>query len=128
MYKGIGYLVSNSKRKAVWEGIMDHWINTKLKEADLPEGTTAKAKVNERPVLLARVNEKIFALLNECPHLGCMMHRGALDGYLLTCPCHDWVFDIRSGEFTAAPEITIPVYPVKVEHGEILIKLEENES
>ncbi|EEG76681.1 Rieske (2Fe-2S) protein [Dethiobacter alkaliphilus] len=104
---------------------MNHWDVTMIKAEDLPEGKTAKAKIKGLPVLLARVGQEIYALHNQCPHLGCMMHRGTLDGYLLTCPCHDWVFDIRCGEFTAAPEIKIPVYPVKVENGEILVKLED---
>lgn len=103
---------------------MNHWVATNFHDKDLPEGSTVQAKVKERGIVLMRVEQKIFALLNECPHLGCKMHRGELNGFLLTCPCHDWIFDIRSGEFTTAPEIIIPVYPVKVENGEIFVKLE----
>jgi 3-phenylpropionate/trans-cinnamate dioxygenase ferredoxin subunit len=101
---------------------MVNWVTVMSKD-DLPEGTVHKAKVNNLPLIFVMVENTVFCLLNECPHLGCTMHRGELDGYLLKCPCHDWVFDIRSGEFTAAPEITIPVYPVKVENGEILVNL-----
>ena len=34
-----------------------------------------------------------------------------LEGYVLTCPCHDWSFDVRSGVFTLAGEIAVATYP-----------------
>lgn len=101
---------------------MDEWIAITT-EAELQEGKALKGKAGNQPVVLARVNGTIYAMDNVCPHLGCFLHRGELAGHLLTCPCHDWVFDLRTGEFTAAPEIKIPVFPVKVEHGEILVHI-----
>lgn len=92
-----------------------------MNEKELPEGTMAKAKINGKPLLLIKAEGQVYTVLNECPHLGCTMHRGTLTGYLLTCPCHDWVFDIRNGQFTAAPEIKIPLFPTRVENGEILV-------
>jgi nitrite reductase/ring-hydroxylating ferredoxin subunit len=101
---------------------MENW-QAALAPQDVPEGTVQKIKLSDQPLIIVNSNGRFFALRNECPHLGCSMHRGELNGYYLTCPCHDWVFDIRSGEFTAAPEITIPVYPVKVEDEKIYVKL-----
>jgi 3-phenylpropionate/trans-cinnamate dioxygenase ferredoxin subunit len=96
-----------------------------LDEKSLPEAETARVVAGGKNVVLARVNGSIFALLNQCPHLGCTMHRGKLAGYLLACPCHDWIFDVRTGEFTLAPEIKIPVFPTKVSGGKIMINVEE---
>jgi len=44
-----------------------------------------------------------------------------LEGYILKCPCHDWRFDIRTGEFLAAPEIRLPTYPVREAAGKLFI-------
>lgn len=101
---------------------MDNWVLAAV-PAIPAEGTVQQVKAGGRSIIIVNVAGELFSLLNECPHLGCTMHRGRLDGYLLMCPCHDWVFDIRSGAFTAAPEITIPVYPVKLENGEIYVNL-----
>jgi len=30
---------------------------------------------------------------------------------VITCPCHDWRFDVRTGEFLDAPEVRLAVYP-----------------
>jgi 3-phenylpropionate/trans-cinnamate dioxygenase ferredoxin subunit len=44
-----------------------------------------------------------------------------LDSYILTCPCHDWRFDIRDGRFLDAPELSLKTYPTKTENGKIYI-------
>lgn len=101
---------------------MNRWVSTGPSEK-LGEGEPLKVKVEDKQVILIKVDGVIYAMLNRCPHLGCFMHKGELSGHLLTCPCHDWVFDIRTGQFTVAPEITIPIFVTKVEDGEILIDL-----
>lgn len=102
---------------------MEKWIAVIAAE-EPKEGKAVRAKADGRPILLTKVDGTIYAMENICPHLGCFLHRGELSGHLITCPCHDWVFDIRTGQFTAAPEITIPVFSVKMENGEISILME----
>lgn len=94
----------------------------------LREGEPVGLKVEGTPVVLVNVQGEIHALLNQCPHLGCTLHRGKLEEYEITCPCHDWVFDVRTGEFREAPQIKIPVFPVKVEEGKVLIKIVKEET
>lgn len=101
---------------------MENWVRV-LDTETVAEGSVVKADVKGRSLILTKAGGSVYALFNECPHLGCAMHRGTLSGYHLSCPCHSWVFDIRNGEFTAAPEIKIPTFPVKVEGGEILVNL-----
>jgi len=100
---------------------MGEWVHA-LQSEQLVEGKAAAVKIGGESIVLARVDGQIFALRNECPHLGCPLHRGRLEGFLLQCPCHDWLFDLRSGEFTLAPEIRIPAFPVREESGIILLK------
>jgi nitrite reductase/ring-hydroxylating ferredoxin subunit len=40
------------------------------------------------------------------------------------CPWHAWTYDVRSGESTVNPELKVARYDVKVEDGEILVKLD----
>ena len=53
----------------------------------------------------------------------CPLSKGELEGYVIKCPCHDWRFDIRSGEFLDAKELKIPVYELKVSDGNIYLKM-----
>ena len=76
------------------------------------------------PVLLVRKGGSVFAVENRCAHMGCPLTAGSLEGYILTCPCHDWRFDVRDGIFLEAPELRIKSYPVKIEGEKILIQAE----
>ncbi|MBS3901657.1 MAG: Rieske (2Fe-2S) protein [Dethiobacter sp.] len=101
---------------------MENWI-TVMSANKLTEGSISKNKLGNNSFLLIKREDAIYALLNQCPHLGCAMHNGELSGYILKCPCHDWLFDIRTGQFITAPEIKIPTFPVKVEAGEIMVNM-----
>jgi 3-phenylpropionate/trans-cinnamate dioxygenase ferredoxin subunit len=95
-----------------------------MKAEDLPEQALAPVFPKGLPVLLIRKTAgEIYALANKCPHMGCPLSRGHLDGYMLKCPCHDWRFDIRTGGFLNAQEIRLPAYEWKISKGDIFIKL-----
>ncbi len=59
--------------------------------------------------------------LRKCLHMACPLFMGTLDDYILTCPCHDWRFDIRDGRFLDASELSLKTYPTKTEGGKIYI-------
>jgi len=72
-------------------------------------------------VVLARVDGSIYAISGKCTHMACPLFAGKLNGYTITCPCHDWRFDIRTGKFLDASELGLEVYPVKSETGKVYI-------
>jgi nitrite reductase/ring-hydroxylating ferredoxin subunit len=74
-------------------------------------------------LLIRKTKNEIYAISNKCPHMACPLHTGLLEGYILTCPCHAWQFDIRTGQFLDAKEIKLAVYPVKTVDGTILIQI-----
>ncbi len=102
---------------------MQEWVLA-AKEDDLQENARLVISAAGHSVLLLRRAGRILAIENRCPHLGCTLARGRIEGFIITCPCHDWQFDIRSGAFITAPEITIPVYATRVLNGHIYILLE----
>ena len=69
----------------------------RVKSEDIPEGGMTTTKAGTREILLARVNGKIYAMDNACGHSGYPLHKGTLDGYVVTCGWHDARFDVRSG-------------------------------
>jgi nitrite reductase/ring-hydroxylating ferredoxin subunit len=74
-------------------------------------------------LLIRKTKHEIYAISNKCPHMACPLRTGLLEGYILTCPCHDWRFDIRTGKFIDAEEILLPIYQVKIVDNMILIKV-----
>lgn len=66
-------------------------------------------------------DNQIFAIENRCPHKGGPLSDGIVHGSSVTCPLHNWVFDLATGEAQGADEGRVRTYPVRVEDGMILI-------
>ncbi len=98
-----------------WTYVMD--------EARLPEGGMAAVYPLGINVVIARVGGMVYAVSGKCAHMACPLFNGTLEGHILSCPCHDWRFDIRSGRFLDAPEIGLPVYQAKSEAGKLFVSL-----
>lgn len=74
-------------------------------------------------VVLARAGGAVYALEGKCAHMGCPLFCGTLAGAVLTCPCHDWRFNIKTGEFIDATELRLKVYPTRTENGKLYVSL-----
>ncbi len=94
-----------------------------MAEGQLQEGVMTVVFPYGVPVLLVKRGDKVYAVSNRCAHMGCTLSRGTLGGFVVECPCHEWTFDVRTGRFMTAPEIGIPTYECKTEHGRIFVKI-----
>lgn len=65
--------------------------------------------------------DEIFAASNACPHKGGPLSEGIVHGTSVTCPLHNWVFDLNTGEAQGADDGRIATYPVRLEAGRILL-------
>ena len=92
-----------------------------LDAAALPEGGLAPVYPLGLSVVLARVEGVAYAVSGRCAHMACPLFSGRLEGHTLTCGCHDWRFDVRTGAFANAPELGIPVYPIKSDGGKLYV-------
>jgi len=99
------------------------WVPA-LDESDVLEETINLASPKGVSIIFIRKGGHIYALRNRCAHMSCTLSGGRLDGYTLQCPCHEWKYDITTGEFIDAREITIPTYMCKTQDGKIYVKLE----
>lgn len=96
-----------------------------LEEKELQNGIMKLVSVEGTPILFIRQKGEIFAINNRCPHMACGFSGGTLDGMVIVCPCHDWRFDLRTGENEDEPSFTLTKYDWKIESGKIWVKLEE---
>ena len=68
-------------------------------------------------------DDRVFALLDRCPHKGGPLSQGIVHGHAVTCPLHNWVIDLQSGE-AAAPDVGCARrFDVKVEDGRVLLSI-----
>jgi 3-phenylpropionate/trans-cinnamate dioxygenase ferredoxin subunit len=103
---------------------MDEYVAV-LEERDLQGGTMKLVRVEALPVLLIKQQGQIFAIDNRCPHMGCALSGGALEGSFIVCPCHDWRFNLKTGEYEETPSIKLTFYEHKIISGKICVKIEE---
>jgi nitrite reductase/ring-hydroxylating ferredoxin subunit len=86
---------------------------------DIKEGNLLGVELEGNKIVLATVNEQVFAIDAVCSHKGAPLEEGNLEGYDLTCPWHYAVFDVRNGKVS---DRTVwaknqTSYPVNVEEG-----------
>jgi toluene monooxygenase system ferredoxin subunit len=86
---------------------------------ELREGEMKAVTVNGKPIVLINVAAEIYAYEDRCPHSGTPLSEGILDGAILTCSAHEWVFDTRHGQ--GINPATARLRPVAVEvEGEVI--------
>ena len=74
-------------------------------------------------VALFRTGEDaVFALDNACPHKAGPLADGIVHGNTVTCPLHNWVISLETGEAQGADEGRVATYPARVEAGRILLE------
>ena len=108
-------------------------------------------EVAGRELLLANVGGTFHAVSDRCSHEGALLSGGRLDGRVVTCPAHGSRFDVATGRNLSGPVMAdlpgleqlspraramarekaaemamarvgdLPVYPVRVEDGRILV-------
>lgn len=98
------------------------WVRA-VEERVVPEDGYVAAFPRGVGILIARVEGELYALANRCFHMGCPLEGGKLKGAILTCPCHDWRFDVRDGHFVTAPELRIQTFPLRLEDGAVFVQL-----
>ncbi|MEM9427282.1 MAG: nitrite reductase small subunit NirD [Pseudomonadota bacterium] len=89
---------------------------------DIPIRGARKVKTRQGCVAIFRTEEAtVYATSNTCPHKGGPLEEGIVHGAKVTCPLHNWVFDLETGEAQGSDEGRIATYPTKIEDGRILI-------
>ena len=91
--------------------------------SDLPPGQAAEVTVGGEMLALFNVGGAFHALSNRCPHRGGPLGQGFVDGSEVSCPWHNWAFDVTTGENTASSDMRVPCHEVKVEDGQILVRI-----
>jgi nitrite reductase (NADH) small subunit len=70
-------------------------------------------------------DDKIFALLDHCPHKGGPLSQGIVFGERVACPLHNWNIELASGCAIAPDEGCTQKFSVKVEDGQVYLDAAE---
>ncbi|XHH08301.1 MAG: Rieske (2Fe-2S) protein [Candidatus Bathyarchaeia archaeon] len=89
---------------------------------DLAENQIKQVSVVGRKILLIKREGQVYAVASHCPHKGYDLSKGFLKDNLLVCPCHDWSFDIRTGEYQTNKAIKLLTFECKIEEDNVYVK------
>lgn len=100
---------------------MPDWIALGPVSAIPVRGARCVATPQGKIAVFRTADNQVFAIENRCPHKGGPLSDGIVHGASVTCPLHNWVFDLATGEAQGADEGRVRTFPVKVEGGIISI-------
>jgi NAD(P)H-dependent nitrite reductase small subunit len=90
---------------------------------DLPEGRGRQVDLEGASCAVYNVGGAVHATENRCPHAGGPLGEGELEGSIVTCPLHQWKFDVTTGQCQHLPPVKLKRYEVKVENGDVWVKI-----
>jgi nitrite reductase (NADH) small subunit len=100
----------------------------------------AVCRVDDIPVLGARrvaraqgddvaifrnAEDKVFALLDRCPHKGGPLSQGIVFGESVACPLHNWTIGLADGCARSPDEGCTPRFSIKVDAGIVHVDVDE---
>ena len=86
-----------------------------------PQGARVVRTLHGCVAVFRTADDRVFALDDRCPHKGGPLSEGIVHGTSVTCPLHNWVFDLATGEAQGADEGRVATHAVTVADGRILI-------
>lgn len=100
---------------------MTEWIELGSVTAIPLRGARCVNTPSGKIAVFRTAEDQVYAIENRCPHKGGPLSEGIVHGASVTCPLHNWVFDLATGEAQGADDGQVQTYPVKVEQGVIYI-------
>jgi nitrite reductase (NADH) small subunit len=82
---------------------------------------TLPVQGGEEIAIFRTANGGVYALVNKCPHKQGPLSQGIVHDTSVTCPLHNWRISLVTGEALGEDKGCVPVIPVKIDGGRILI-------
>lgn len=109
-----------------------------VKTSEMNNGEMRGISVRGKDILLAKVDDKFYAVTNICPHMKAKLSNGTLNGTIVTCPRHASQFELKDGHVIRwtnwsgaklaisklfRPPRPLQTYPAKTEGDRVLVEI-----
>lgn len=98
-----------------------HWIAVGHLSDIPPRGARSIETPDGKVALFRTGDDRVFAIDDRCPHKGGPLSQGIVHDASVTCPLHNWVISLETGEARGADEGCVRTIPVKVEDGTVFV-------
>ena len=75
--------------------------------------------------LFRNAEDRVFALLDRCPHKGGPLSQGIVFGDSVACPLHNWTIALDSGEARAPDQGCTARFSIRVDEGQVYLDADE---
>ncbi len=94
--------------------------------SDVPLLGARRTTIKGNKIGVFRTDENtVYAIDNTCPHKQGPLSEGIVHDCAVTCPLHNWVIDLQTGEARGADEGKVATYPVEIREGRIFIQVKD---
>ena len=102
---------------------MTTWIDIGALD-DVPRLGSRVVRAADMKIAIFRTDDdRVFALEDKCPHKQGPLSQGIVHGCRVTCPLHNFVIELASGEAVAPDEGRTQTVPARVSEGRIEIQV-----
>lgn len=103
--------------------VTEHWVCVG-QLTDIPRLGARCVKAGETTIAIFRTSEdQVFALEDKCPHKHGPLSQGIVHDGCVTCPLHNWVISLKTGQAQGADEGATQSYPIKMDGDVILLDM-----
>ena len=92
---------------------------------DIPQGGIKALEVAGSSVLMSRQGASVTCFQNACAHFGMALDGGLVEKGIITCPYHQFQYDLASGECLTAPEVALQAHAVRVIGNRVEVRLSQ---
>jgi nitrite reductase (NADH) small subunit len=91
---------------------------------EIAPGTVKVVQLPSKAIAVCNVGGAFYAVDNICPHRGALLGQGTLNGTVLTCPWHQWKFDVTTGKGISNPLSSVACHPAMMNGSEVFVEIE----
>jgi toluene monooxygenase system ferredoxin subunit len=89
-------------------------------------GEMAAHTVGDKRIVLINIGGQIRAYADACPHMRTPLSGCSLNGAVLTCATHGWVFDVNTGRGINPTQACLTEFATMIQGNEILVDVEQS--
>jgi nitrite reductase [NAD(P)H] small subunit len=97
------------------------WVELGPAEA-IPLRGARVVRTTQGDIALFRTGDgAVFALEDRCPHRGGPLSQGIVHDRGVTCPLHNWVISLETGEVKGPDQGCVKTLPIRVQDGRVYL-------
>jgi nitrite reductase (NADH) small subunit len=99
----------------------ENWVSVG-QLSDIPVLGSRRVMIGDKRIALFRTRvNKVFALLDSCPHEGGPLSDGIVHGNCVTCPLHNWVISLQDGQAQGADTGSTQTYQIRIDGEQLML-------